>query len=87
MKQNLIIGLLLGTIAYFLKEMKNSNKQQHQILFENHKELNNRLSSLEGQHGASFAVRGCAYDSDLLQGLVAGAVEEVLDKKTAKNGT
>jgi beta-lactamase regulating signal transducer with metallopeptidase domain len=70
-----IIALLLAAICYFIRDMKNNNVKEHGEIHKSANTLNERLSTLEGQHNTAFQLRGCAYDPELLKDLVREAVK------------
>ena len=71
-----VIATLLGAISYFIRDMRQLNARQHETLGTGQKSLSDRLSNLEGQHGAAFQARGCAYDPIRMQ----QAIDKAIDK-------
>ena len=71
-----VIATLLGAISYFIRDMRQINLRQHETLGTGQKNLSDRLSNLEGQHGAAFQARGCAYDPIRMQTAIDKAVEK-----------
>lgn len=72
-----VISILLAAICYFIRDMRNLNARQHDEMASHQYDLTERLSNLEGQHGAALNARGCAYDPIRLE----TAIKEVLRKE------
>jgi len=69
-----VIVLLLGAVCWFVRDMRNSNKAQHTLLFSGHNELSASFSHLQGEHAAAFNAQGCAYDSERLQNMITDSI-------------
>lgn len=87
-----IISILLGVIAYFIKDMRASNTRHHGILYakveKNEDDIdktNTKLAGLRGQHDASFNAQGCAWDATRLQDMIDRAVEKALENQRGKH--
>ena len=76
-----VIATLLAAISYFIRDMRNLNARQHEELQSNQHNLSERLSNLEGQHGAAVNARACAFDDERL----TRKIEEVIQNDKNPN--
>lgn len=73
-----IIGALMGSLVWFVRDIKISNREQHSSLFEGQTEIATDLARLRGEHDASSHAQGCALDAKRLQAALDKAASQAV---------